>query len=407
LQRPQETTDNGNNRMTTRGNRFASLFADMNMQNVSAGLISALLIMTGPAIIVLEAAANGNLTDRQTIDWMFAIYFFSGLMGVLMSLRYRIPITGGHSMSGIVFMSTITAYFTYPQLIGGFLLSGLLILIVGLSGIFTKMMQWVPKEVISAMMAGLIAGYVIRLIPALAELPIVGSAAAISYLLLLKFGKRIPPALGAIVVAIITLLATQRLDISGREIGYSLPTIHLPEFSWMGLISFALPLAMLVLSNDVAPGIGALSSAGYEPPIRKIVSVSGIFSMITGFFGGQCANIAGMMTSICADADSGPKTKRYVSSVVSGMVTILFGIFAWKIVPFILALPQALISMLAGFSLIGVLLSNLQSGFASRQHAMGSLTAFVVALSNVSFFQISAPVWALILGAIVAKLVKK
>lgn len=79
---------------------------------------------------------------------------------------------------------------------------------------------------------------------------------------------------------------------------------------------------------------------------------------------------------------------------------------AWKVVPFIQSLPQALISMLAGFALISVLLSNLKEAFSGDQYNIGSLTAFVVALSNISFLQISAPVWAILCGAAVTGIMK-
>ncbi|WP_318506930.1 benzoate/H(+) symporter BenE family transporter [Bacillus sp. T3] len=93
------------------------------------------------------------------------------------------------------------------------------------------------------------------------------------------------------------------------------------------------------------PGIGALESSKFQPPIQKIVTFSGIFSIIASFLGGQSANIAGMMTAICSNSEAGVVQKRYIASVVSGILTVLFGVFAWKIVPFIQSLPQAFVSM--------------------------------------------------------------
>lgn len=385
----------------------AGLLADLNIQNISSGLISATLIATGPAIVLLEAAANGNFTDRQAVSWMFAVYFFGGLFGLLMSLWHRKPIVGGHSLTGVAFLTTITAYIPYSQLIGGYFLSGLLIFLLGASGIFTRIMRWVPREVISAMLAGLVAGYVVRLVLSVKELPLVGGLSIISYFALMKFSKRIPPALGAVVVAILATLATRKLEFAEAALPYFLPEIQIPEFSLTALISVALPLALLVLSNDVAPGIGALKSEDYDPPVRRIVSLSGIFSMATSFLGGQCANIAGMASAICAGSESGLRSSRYMAAAVSGAVTLAFGLLAWKVVPFIQALPQALISMLAGFALISVLLSNLREAFSDNRHAMGALTAFVVALSNITFLQISAPVWAILCGAAVTWIMKK
>jgi benzoate membrane transport protein len=382
------------------------LLRDLTSQNVSSGFISSTLVMTGPALIILQAAAAGHFSDQQTINWMFAVYFFGGLFGIIMPLLFRIPITGAHSISGVAFLATVTAHFTYPQLIGGYVMSGLIILVIGISGLFTKIIKWVPKEVIAAMLAGLVTNYVVKIVPDVKTMPIVGGAALLSFFISTKISNRIPAVMVAVVVGFITLFLTQDLHSASKGIAFFLPSVQTPEFTWMGLITLGLPLAMLILSNDVAPGIGALESSDFEPPIRKIVSFSGVFSIIASFFGGQSANIAGMMTAICSSSDAGMKSKRYMAAVVSGVLTLFFGVFAWKIVPFIQSLPEAFVSMLAGFALMGVLISSLQQGFSENKYRLSALFAFLIALSHVSFFHISAPVWGLVVGAIIAKTVE-
>ncbi|MEW8987978.1 MAG: benzoate/H(+) symporter BenE family transporter, partial [Bacillus sp. (in: firmicutes)] len=349
------------------------------------------LIMTGPALIILQAAAAGQFSNQQTINWIFSVYFFGGFFGIILPLLFKIPITGGHSISGVAFLATVTAQFTYSQLIGGYLMSGLLILLIGLSGLFTKMIKWVPKEIISAMLAGLVTNYVVQLVQGVEALPLVGGAALLSFFISTRLSKKVPAVMIAVVVAFIFLFLTQEINLASKGIPWELPSIAMPEFTWMGLVTLAIPLALLILSNDVATGIGALESADFEPPIRKIVSLSGVFSVIASIFGGQCSNIAGMMTAICSNSDAGKKSKRYIASMVSGILTVLFGIFAWKIVPFIQALPQAFVAMLAGFSLIGVLLSSLQMGFSNNKYRLSSLFAFLIPLSQISFLHISAP----------------
>ncbi|MEH7130906.1 benzoate/H(+) symporter BenE family transporter [Neobacillus drentensis] len=382
------------------------LLRDLTSQNVSSGFISSTLVMTGPALIILQAAAAGHFSDQQTINWMFAVYFFGGLFGIIMPLLFRIPITGAHSISGVAFLATVTAHFTYPQLIGGYVMSGLIILLIGISGLFTKIIKWVPKEVIAAMLAGLVTNYVVQIVPDVKTMPIVGGAALLSFFISTKISNRIPAVMVAVMVGFITMFLTQDLHSASKGIAFFLPSVQTPEFTWMGLITLGLPLAMLILSNDVAPGIGALESSDFEPPIRKIVSFSGVFSIIASFFGGQSANIAGMMTAICSSSDAGMKSKRYMAAVVSGVLTLFFGVFAWKIVPFIQSLPEAFVSMLAGFALIGVLISSLQQGFSDNKYRLSALFAFLIALSHVSFFHISAPVWGLVVGAIIAKTVE-
>lgn len=387
--------------------RKTNFLQNISIQNVSSGLISSTLVMTGPSVIILEAAATGGFTSQQTINWMFAVYFFGGLFGIVMPLLYRIPIAGGHSITGVAFLATVTSQFTYPQLLGGYVLSGFFIYLIGVSGLFTKIIGWVPKGVIAAMLAGLVTSYVVRLVPSIKEMPLVGGAALICFFVVTKFGKRIPPVMVAVVVAFLVLFWTQDLNRVSNELTFSFPSIQTPEFTWFGMLTLALPLSLLILSNDAAPGIGALESSHFEPPISKVISFSGIFSIVAAFFGGQSANIAGMMTAICAGPDSGPKSKRYIASLFSGIIILLFGVLAWKVVPFIQSLPQAFVSLLAGFALIGALQSSLQMGFSEKQYQLSTLAAFIIALSNVSFLHLSAPVWALIFGSVIAQTIEK
>ncbi|MBY0122253.1 benzoate/H(+) symporter BenE family transporter [Bacillus sp. S/N-304-OC-R1] len=382
------------------------LLLDINAENVSSGLISSTLVMTGPAMLILQAAEAGKFTDQQTIGWMFAVYFFGGLYGLVMALLFRMPITGGHSITGVAFLATVTAQFTYPQLIGSYVMAGVFILLIGLTGLFTKIMKWVPKEVIAAMLGGLVTGYVVQLVPAIKEMPIAGGAAVVSFLICSRYLKRFPPVLAAVMTALIVLLLSKPLSIS-TELAFFFPSIQMPEFTWFGILTVSLPLAMLILSNDAAPGIGALESSHYHPPIRKIISISGLFSIGASFFGGQSANIAGMMTAICAGPDSGPASKRYMGSIVSALIILFFGIFAWTIVPFIQSLPKAFVSLLAGFALIGVLHSSIQMGFSTNRYRLSALAAFIVTMSNVSFLSISSPVWGLVIGAVLASTIEK
>ncbi|MFK9090757.1 benzoate/H(+) symporter BenE family transporter [Bacillus salipaludis] len=392
---------------TDRPRRKQKPLQDLTINNVSSGIISAMLAMTGPPAIILAAADAGHFTHEQTISWMFAVYFFGGLFSIVFPFIYKIPITGAHSLSGVAFLVTITPHYTFSELIGAYLITGFIIYIVGISGLFTKIMKWFPNEIIAAMLGGMITTYVVRLISSVNDLAIVGIPAVLGYFIFIKWVKRIPAVLGAVCIALLITLFTQNIEISAMDTSYIFPSMFKPDFSIIGIFTISLPLALLILSNDAAPGIGALESINFKPPTQKIISASGIFTMIAAFFGGQSANIAGMMSMICAGDESGPREKRYMASVVSGALILLFGIFAWEVVPFIKALPKSFVSMLAGFALIGVLGSSLQMGFSKEKFRLSSTFAFVIALSNISFFHISAPVLALVLGSFISNVIEK
>lgn len=379
----------------------------INSNNLSSGIVSGLLAATGPPVIILQAAANGNFSNEQTILWMFSVYFFGGLFSIILPIYYRMPIVGAHSITGVAFLATMTGQFSYQQLVGSYLISSLIIFLVGLLGLFSKLMKYVPKEIIAAMMAGIITSYVVRLIVSVQNLPLIGGVALLVFLLFSKWKWRIPPVIAAVFAAFIMLLVTNGIGSAGASMTFVIPTIQLPEFSWLSILAISVPLSLLILSNDAAPGIGALEQNNYHPPINRIITVSGIFSLITNFFGGQSANVAGMMSAICSGKDSGPREKRYVGAVLSGVLLMCFGIFAWLIVPFIQSLPKDFVSLLAGLALFGVLGTSLNLSFSQPKMVLSVTFTFVIALSNITIFYISAPVWALAGGALIANFIER
>lgn len=380
---------------------------DLNTQNISAGIITGTLGIVGAPIIVIEAAAAGGFSHIETISWFYAVQFFGALFGLIMAFYYRIPIVGAHSITGVAFLVTVTPHFTYSELVGGFIITAIIIMLFGISGIFKKVMSWIPREIISAMLAGIITSYVVGLIPAAQELPIVGITAITVFFILTKWNLRIPPMLGSVLTSVIVFFAFHEFDMSALGTEVVMPIVHLPEFSLAGAISISIPLALMILSNDATPAVGALERSGYKVPTNNILTVSGILSIFTSFFGGQSANVAGMMTTIASDEESGEADKRYVASVISSIIMLIFGLFAWALVPLMFELPEALMAMLAGFVLIGVFASTMRTSFSNSRYTMAVVFTFIISVSGISIFYVSAPVWALLIGTILAKVVRK
>lgn len=381
-------------------------FKDVNQRNVSAGIVSGLLAVTGPPALILQAASSGNFTTNQTILWFFSVYVFGGILGILMPLYYKMPIVGAHSITGVAFLATVTAQFTYQELIGSYIFSGLLILLIGYLGAFSKLIGYVPKQIIAAMLAGMITKYMVDFVVSITYLPAIGSISLTSYFIFSKWIKRIPPMVAAVVTGFIVLLLLQPLNSSGLSSSFVFPHVQIPEFNLLSFFSVSIPLALLILSNDAAVGIGALEQNDYRPPGNRIILLSGIFTIIASFFGGQSANVAGMMSAICSDEDAGPKNKRYIASVVSGIILFLFGLFSWKLVPFIQALPKQFISMFLGFALLGVFGNSLNISFSQPGMKMSTAFTFIIAISNITVYNISSPVWALLVGTFIARYIE-
>ncbi|NEU30493.1 benzoate transporter [bacterium LRH843] len=387
-----------------RGNTYP--LRDLNAKNIVAGSVAGLLALTGPPILILEAAANGNFTMEQTVLWVFATFVFGGLYSIFVPLYYRVPVVGAQTLTGIAFLITVTSEFSFSELVGAYIFSGLLMFAVGYFGAFAKVISYIPKEIISAMLAGMIAKFMINFVLSINDLPLIGLFSLISYFVFMKWMKRVPPIAGALIVGLILLFLTEPLTKGEQTLSFVIPYIQVPEVNVISFIAVSIPLALLILSNDAAVGIAALKQNNFNPPVNQIVSLSGIFSMLAGVFGGQSANSAGVMSAICSDDDAGPKEKRYMGAVVTGVQSIIIGVFAWKLLPFVQSLPQAFVAMVIGFGLLIVFGNSLQQGFSNPNYRVSSALAFIIAASGISISLISAPIWAMLIGTIVARFIE-
>ncbi|MGF7047267.1 benzoate membrane transport protein [Paenibacillus sp. DS2015] len=374
----------------------------MNTQNISAGILSALMACTGGAILIMNTADLIGLTQPELISWLFIVYFIGGSLNMLLSLRYRIPFAGAHSITAVAFLSTAAAHFTLQELAGSFMMTGGLIALLGFTGIFNRILELIPKPLIDSMLAGLILNYVVQIVPAFKESPYIAGFAILGFFIVPRFSKSIPPLFGVLVFGILALFLGYDFPMISKA-QFSWPQVIMPSFTVHGFLSISIPVAVLILSNDLAVALAALKKNGFHPPTNKIIVYSGIGTALVSLFGGHAVNIGGMMTALCSSEEAGLKENRFRAAIVSGVLVALFGFFAWKIIVLIEALPAFFITMITGFSLLSVLLGSLQTAFTTSTYRYSILFTFVIAISNVSFLGISSAVWSLLIGGITAK----
>jgi len=371
---------------------------------ISAGVVAAIFGCSGPALIVINTADGAGLSDGQTVAWLLGIYFIGGLISLLMALRYKVPITGAWSIPGAAIMATALATFDFSEAVGAFIMAGILVLLIGMSGQIGRLMRWIPMPIVMAMIAGALMRFGIGAVDAVNAAPIIAGLAVIAFFFTMRFVPKFPPVLAALLVGLVAAFATGSVEMAEADIAFTAPEFTAPMFSIEAFFAISIPLAALVIGAENAQAAGVLMAEKYNPPINSMTTISGVGGIVAGMIGGHNANIAGPMTAICSSEQAGDdRSKRYGATVVNGVLFALFGLLAGIAVPVVLALPGALISVVAGLAMIGVLLLALQQGFSRKlDFQIGAFVALVVAMSGFSLFSISAPFWALVFGVIVA-----
>lgn len=379
---------------------------NINVNTISAALVASIFGCTGPVLNIISGAANGGLTYAQTISWIFAIYFFSGLVGIYLSLKYRQPISGAGTLPGAVLVAGSLVHFSLNEAIGAFLAANLLVLILGASGLIDKVMKWIPIPIVMAMIVGVMIRFATDMITSITISPVLAGSAILVFLLSSSLLKKVPPVLPALMAAVLLAVFTDAFDIQSIQYSMMIPQLIVPAFSLEAILSIGIPLALLIICSENAQASGVLMAQGYQPPNNAMAIFGSSVGLIASFFGGHATNIAGTMTAICSAKEVGEKESRYAASVMNGVFFSVFGLLASLIVPFVVAMPIVIVNVIAGLAMLGILIHSLKTAFSDSKFQMGAFFALIIGISGVNFFNISAPLWAILGGLLVSFLIE-
>ena len=257
---------------------------------------------------------------------VFGIYVFGGLLGAIMSLYYKMPISGAFSIPGATLMGTALAGYSFQEAAGAFVIAGVIVLLLGVTGLIGKVMRWLPLPIVMGMIGGCMLKFGTQIVTGINTLPIVCGLAVLAFLLVPRVIKGFPGVLAALVVGVIAAIVTNSFAGEVGELVYTPPMLVVPQFNPNLILSCSLPLAALVVGAENAQAMGVLKAQGYNVPANAMTVASGIGGIISGLVGAHNANIAGPMTAICASEEAGPKEGRYAASFWNGVTFAAFGL---------------------------------------------------------------------------------
>ena len=285
---------------------------------IIAGIIATTISYAGPLVIIFQAAQG--LEPALVASWIWAISIGSGLLGILLSWRWRVPIVIAWSAPGSALLVTMLPQTDFATAIGAYIVANLAVLLVGLSGAFDRLMQRLPAAITAAMLAGILFRFVIDMIDAVPSAPVMLIAMIAAF-----FAGRVLAPRYAVVAVLITGVAITALSggLSG-SIGtphFTMPVWTTPRFDWAATASIAVPLAVVALTGQFLPGIAILRAAGYDQPAaRPIVSASAIASIALAPFGCHGLNLAAFTAAICLGPDAHPDpARRYMAGIAGGV----------------------------------------------------------------------------------------
>ena len=400
------TSERGRFRLFEKGPGFRSGARDLlkytNGATLSSAIISTIFGCTGPCLVTIAAAQAAGFTNEETVSWIFGIYVFGGLLGMILALYYKLPISGAFSIPGATLMGTALAGYSFQEAAGAFVLAGIIVLLLGVTGLIGKVMRWLPLPIVMGMIGGCMLKFGTQIITGVNGLPVVCGLAVLAFLLVPRVIKGFPGVLAALIVGVIAAIATNSFAGEAGELAYIPPQLVIPKFNPNLVLSCSLPLAALVVGAENAQAMGVLKAQGYNVPANGMTVASGIGGIISGLVGPHNANIAGPMTAICSSQEAGPKEGRYAASFWNGLTFAAFGVVGSFAIAFVSFIPTELVSVLAGLAMLNVLIQAFSEGFGTLKYKTGAFFALCVGASGLSFFGIGSAFWALVVGVVVS-----
>lgn len=377
---------------------------------VLAGLIAVLISYAGPMLIVLQAAQSAKLSTAQTSSWIWAISIGAGLVGVFMSWRHKLPVICAWNTPGAALLVTGLATVPYQQAIGAYLIAAAAMTLIGVTGIFEKLMAKIPKSLCAAMLAGILFRFGVDVFANarsdVAGAPWLVAAMFTGYLLYKRRTARYAIVLtlltGVLLWAVFGWGDSHQGNTLALQLGLTAPVWTTPEFSASAIISLGLPLALLCLTGQQVPGVAVMRAAGYDKaPTSQLATGSGFISLLMAPFGSHGVNLAAITAAICTgpEAHQQPE-KRWIAGIACGGFYLLIGSFAGSLTALFMHLPHALVTTVAGLALLGAIQTGLVNAMNEATEREAALITFIVTASNISLLGLGSACWGIVLGVI-------
>ena len=384
---------------------------------VLAAFIATFISYAGPLLIVMQAAHVAHWSPMQLASWIGGLLVGSGVCSMWMSWRYRMPILCAWNTPGAALLATALATVSPAEAVGAYIMSGLAMALVGVSGVFERLTRHIPKSLCAAMLAGILLHFGVDAFGA-ARHEAAGSGVLVAsmfvvYLVVKRYSPRY-----AVVASLLLGVAlwkiggmaapTASANAAPLQWDITTPVWISPTFTVSSMVSIGIPLFILSLTGQQLPGIAVLRAAGYAAPASQLIAGTGLTSALTAPFGAHGVNLAAITAAICTGEEAHPQPeKRWIGGMASGVFYAVSGCFAGVLTGAFLHLPSALVATVAGLALLGAIQSGLINAFNQPEEGEAALVTFIVTSSNISVLGLGSACWGLGLGLIAYWVLKR
>ncbi|BDX07171.1 benzoate/H(+) symporter BenE family transporter [Planctobacterium marinum] len=369
-----------------------------NVSHISAGFTVVLVGYTSAIAIVIQAANAMGANAAQTQSWLLALGLAMGFSSIGFSWFYKTPIVTAWSTPGAVLLAGMSFQYDMALVVGAFMVNGLLIFATGMIKPLSRAIENIPPVLGTAMLGAILLPFCLGSFTVVGTMPIAFALMFLTFLLAKHF---IPKYAMALLLVVAILLMVYQSDLAFSQLDFSIakPVWVTPQLDIMAVLNLAIPLYLVTMLSQNLPGITVLKTHGYTVPVKPVLQGTGLVNAVMAPLGGFSLNLAAITAAICMtpEVDSDPK-QRYKAALWAGGFYCLAGVFATAVVGLFSAMPIEIIKMLAGFALLGTLVTCLHSAFSDANSRESALLTFLIVLSGMQFLGLSSVIWGLLIG---------
>ncbi|MBS0408015.1 MAG: benzoate/H(+) symporter BenE family transporter [Proteobacteria bacterium] len=375
-------------------------FKDLSLSAASAGFVAVLVGFTSSVALVFQAAQAFGASQEVISSWMWALGLGMGLTSAIPSLILRQPVMIAWSTPGAAVLASAGLGFDLGQATGAFIVCAGLILLCGVTGWFERVMNRIPMAIASGLLAGVLVNFGMAAFSAAhTALPLVLAMLA-TYLL----GKRWLPRYAVpltLLVSIAVAAAQGHIAWSQVQWEWARPVWTTPHFTWQATVSVALPLFVVTMASQNVPGVAVMRATGYQMPVSRLISLTGLATLVLAPFGGYALNLAAITAAICMGPEAHPDpARRYTAAVVNGVIYVGIGLFGAAVAGLLVAFPKELVAAIAGLALLSTIGGGLVAALQNEAHREAALITFLVTASGVTLGGIGSAFWGVVAGAL-------
>ncbi|MBB5914873.1 benzoate membrane transport protein [Nocardia transvalensis] len=371
---------------------------------VGAGVVATLVGFTSSFAVVLAGLRAMGATPAQAASGLLALCVTQGIGMVLLSRRYRMPITLAWSTPGAALLASAgAAAGGWPAAVGAFAVTGVLIVVTGFWARLGRLIAAIPVEIAQAMLAGVLVPLCLAPVHALTTSPAVVIPVLVVWLVLQRFAARwsVPAAFATAAIGACVDIAVEHRRV---DFGAMVPHVEwtVPHWSWQAMIGVAVPLYIVTMAAQNIPGTAVMSSFGYRVPWRAALSTTGLGTVAGACAGGHAINLAAISAALAAAPAAHPDPhRRWIAAFTTGCSYLVLAPASGALVVLVAAAPEGVLETVAGLALIATLAAALTSALSVAEHRIAAAVTFLISASGVALLGIGGAFWALAAGLLV------